>query len=261
MQEDLIRFLLIDRFATNDPLFPGWSSLRHATGSNRTVTFVGRRLAHVLCFVCFLALAGCGGVVVRPSAEAAGPNLSINTISVSFGSVALNGSATQPIVFTSTGKLPVKIDALTLSGSGFSISGMSFPVTLNPGQTATLYVQFAPPVVGAATGQLMVSSNSLPDPVLQVALSAAGKAQTGNYLVSLTWAAPSGSSNAIAGYQVYRSTADNAQYQLLNPSIDAQTIFTDSDVLSGTTYQYYVTTVDMAGAQSVPSNIAQVTVP
>ena len=202
---------------------------------------------------------GCAAfkAMASQSGGTSGPVLTINAQSVSFGSVAVNGSAAQSIVFTSSGSTPVKVNALTVSGSGFTISGMSSPVTLNPGQTATLIVEFLPAIVGPTTGQLTVTSDSSTNPTLNVPLSGTGQAHQFN----LTWDAPQGSSLPIVGYKIYRSTSGNAQYQLLNPSVIAQTSFTDSSVQSGMTYQYYVTAVDSSGAQSSPSNIAEVEIP
>jgi fibronectin type 3 domain-containing protein len=106
---------------------------------------------------------------------------------------------------------------------------------------------------------LTITSDSSTNPTLHVPLSGTGHAQA--YQFSLTWDAPQGSSHPIVGYKIYRSTSGNAQYQLLNPSVIAQTNFTDSAVQSGMTYQYYVTAVDSSGAQSSPSNITEVTIP
>jgi hypothetical protein len=195
------------------------------------------------------------------SGGTSGPVLTIDAQSVSFGSVAVNGSAAQSIVFTSSGSTPVKVNALTVSGSGFTISGMSSPVTLNPGQTATLIVEFIPAIVGPTTGQLTVTSDSSTNPTLNVPLSGTGQAQGQAHQSNLTWDAPQGSSHPIVGYKIYRSTSGNAQYQLLNPSVIAQTNFTDSSVQSGMTYQYYVVAVDSSGAQSSPSNTAEVAIP
>ena len=52
------------------------------------------------------------------------------------------------------------ISADTVSGTGFTVSGATFPLTLNPNQTATLTVQFDPTAAGAASGSLTLTSNS-----------------------------------------------------------------------------------------------------
>ena len=86
--------------------------------------------------------------------------LSVSRTSVSFQDVVVNASATQSIMLTSTGTAPVTINGAALTGTGFSMSGSTFPLTLNPSQTATLSVQFRPTASGVATGQITVSSNA-----------------------------------------------------------------------------------------------------
>lgn len=228
--------------------------------STAAARFSVRQLTRALFLVCCLVLAGCGGIVAPKNANA---SLSINSQNISFGDVILNSSSTQSIILTCAGTAPVTIIGSKLSGEGFTISGLVVPDTLSPGQSSTLTVQFLPATVGTVTGQLTLTTNSLTDPTVQIALTGAGTNQAQNqaYQVNLTWGAPSGSSDPIVGYEIYRSASGNTQYQLLNPSVDAQTSFIDSSVQSGSTYQYYVTTVDSSGAQSVPSNLAEVTIP
>ena len=61
-------------------------------------------------------------------------------------------------------------------GTGFTTSGATFPVTLNPGQSATLNVQFDPTATGAATGELTIQSNSSTNSTAVVNLSGTGTA-------------------------------------------------------------------------------------
>ena len=86
--------------------------------------------------------------------------LQINTANLAFGSVPLNTTATQSLTLASTGSKPLTVNAVTLTGAGFTVSGATFPITLNPGQKIPLTVQFDPAVAGAATGQLTITSNS-----------------------------------------------------------------------------------------------------
>ena len=76
---------------------------------------------------------------------AAVPTLSVNATSVAFGSVLLNTAAPpQSVTLTSTGTVPVTISGATLTGTGFTVSGMTFPAMLDPGQAATLNVGSIP---------------------------------------------------------------------------------------------------------------------
>jgi hypothetical protein len=183
--------------------------------------------------------------------------LSANASSISFGNVSLQSFATQSITLTSSGTVPVTINSASVSGTGYTISGLTFPVTLNAGQTATLNVQFDPTMAGAATGQITISSNSAGNGTIAINLSGTGF----SYAVALTWQAPTTSSDPVAGYNVYRAQQGSSTYQLLNPSITTQTTFTDSTVQAGLSYDYYVASVDSNGFLSVPSNEISVSIP
>jgi hypothetical protein len=79
--------------------------------------------------------------------------------------------------------------------------------------------------------------------------------------VSLTWNPPTSSPVAVAGYNVYRSSGSSSAYSAVNPSVVTQASYTDSNVTSGTTYSYYVESVDGSGNPSAPSNTVSVTIP
>jgi hypothetical protein len=186
------------------------------------------------------------------------PTLTIGATSLAFGDVALNTPATQAVTLTSTGSVSVTISGIALTGTGYTVSGATFPLTLSAGQAATLTVKFDPTVAGAATGQLTITSNSSTNGTAVIALSGTGGSTASG--VQLSWYAPS-TSDSIAGYNVYRSPSGSSTYQLLNSSCESSTTYTDNTVQSGQTYDYVVETVDVAGVESVPSNMIGVAVP
>ncbi len=185
------------------------------------------------------------------------PTLSTTPASVAFGNVPLDTPSTQPVTLTSTGTAPVIINSAALSGTGFTMSGATFPVTLNPGLAIALDVQFDPLTAGPLMGQLTVQSNSSTNGTVVIGLTGTGEP----HQVTLTWDAPSSSPIPVAGYNVYRSTGAGAAYQLLNSSVDAKTTFVDSAVQPGLTYNYIVESVDTAGMESLPSNQATASIP
>ena len=145
------------------------------------------------------------------------------------------------------------------------MSGVSFPLTLNQGQTATLTVSFDPSTTTQVTGAIILTSNSSTNPSAVISLSGpGGTVGAGSFQVNLTWDAPTDSSApAVVGYYIFRAIAGSTMYQQLNPTgeSETQTAYTDTTVASGTTYDYYVESVDSNGVESVPSSIASVTVP
>ena len=100
--------------------------------------------------------------------------LGLSASSLSFGNVAVNSATTQTVTLTSTGAAPLTISADAISGAGFTVSGATFPLTLNQNQTATLTVQFDPTVAGAASGALTLTSNSSTGTTTTVSLSGTG---------------------------------------------------------------------------------------
>jgi hypothetical protein len=205
--------------------------------------------------------ANAGGVSQSFSLQlnAGSPVLSAIAASVAFGDVTLNTPATQSITLSSSGSLPVTVSSANLTGAGFSVSGAAFPVTLNPGATLTLNLEFDPASAGAATGQLTIASNSSTGSTSIVGLSGTGESPS--YQVNLSWTAPQSSGDPIAGYNVYRAPSGGSIYQLLNSSVEDGTTYVDSAVTNGTTYDYYVESVDESGASSVPSTMLGVPIP
>jgi Abnormal spindle-like microcephaly-assoc'd, ASPM-SPD-2-Hydin len=189
------------------------------------------------------------------------PQLGVSTTNLNFGSVTVNSAVTQSLTLTSTGNLPVAVNSVSVAGASFTTVGGSFPVTLTPNQSMTLQVQFEPTAAGPTTGQLTISSNSTTGSVAVVSLTGTGTTDTTvAHQVDLSWNAPDGSSDPVAGYNIYRSTGSGSA-QLMNASIDPQTAYVDSAVVSGFTYNYTVTSVDNNGVESVPSNQVSVTIP
>jgi hypothetical protein len=59
------------------------------------------------------------------------PKLMVMPAGLSFGEVATQTAAVEPVTLSSSGQAPVIIQSGSLSGSGFSLTGATFPVTLN----------------------------------------------------------------------------------------------------------------------------------
>jgi hypothetical protein len=91
--------------------------------------------------------------------------------------MSIGSNASQKIILSNTSTTAVQITSITAAGSGFSVSGVTPPMTLDPSGTATLSVKFAPAATGAATGSITVVSNASGSP-LTIALTGTG-AQAG----------------------------------------------------------------------------------
>jgi hypothetical protein len=194
------------------------------------------------------------------------PTLNVNKTSLAFGDVPVNSAATQSVTVASIGSVAITVSAATLTGTGFTISGITFPVTLAPGQTATLNLQFDPSVPGTATGQLTMTCDSVTNSTTVIALSGTGTATTNTggattYQVDLNWSAPDSSIDPVVGYNIYRSSGSGSAYDRLNSSDVTNTDYVDSTVQNGQTYDYIVKSVDPSGVESLPSAMVSLAVP
>ena len=185
------------------------------------------------------------------------PVLSLSSTTLNFGNVVIGSPGTQSLTLTSSGTGAVTVSAFTLTGVGFTVSGATLPVTLNPGVAITVHVQFNPTIAGAATGKLTLATNSSTGSSLSIALNATGS--TAVHKVTLTWAAPGTSPAPVTSYNVYRASGSTTSFQLLHGA--SLTNYVDQSVQSGTNYSYYVKSVDAGGNESSPSNQVAVTVP
>jgi len=180
--------------------------------------------------------------------------LTANASSIPFGSVLINSPAEQSITLTSSGTSPVTISSIAITGGGFADSGVTAPMTLNPGQTAILNVQFTPTAAGSFSGQITIASNASGGNIA-IALSGTGY----GHKVQLNWNAAS--SGGVVGYNVYRTVSGSTGYQRVNSAAVSAATFMDGNVQSGSSYVYYVTSLDGAGLESVPSNTTAVMIP
>jgi fibronectin type 3 domain-containing protein len=145
---------------------------------------------------------------------------------------------------------------MSATGAGYSIVNGGSAVTLSPNQSASVSVQFAPTVAGAANGAVSILSNATGSN--GVTLSGTGVAPQVNHSVALNWGA---SSSSIAGYNIYRSLVSGSSYAKVNSSLVGGVSFTDSNVQAGQTYYYVATSVDASGNESVYSNEVPAIVP
>src|SRR5579863_164446 len=99
--------------------------------------------------------------------------LSTSPSSFSFGTVVVGSSATQTETLQNTGGASLTISQATVTGAGFSVTGLSLPLTLAPGQDTTFGVKYAPTAAGAVTGLVSLSFSGSSN-TADIALSGTG---------------------------------------------------------------------------------------
>ena len=114
-------------------------------------------------------------VVVGINATATSSTLAATPSSFSFGNVVVGSDTTQTIRLQNIGTSQVTISAITPSVSNIAISGVTLPVKLASGTSATLTAAYKPTVAGSLTGKITVTSNAVGSPTI-VDLSATAAA-------------------------------------------------------------------------------------
>jgi len=188
---------------------------------------------------------------------AASPStLVANVSSLNFGNTGLASSAQQTVTLTNTGSSNVTISGVSVSGAGFTAGGGVSGLIVSPGQSTAVHATFSPFTTGSYAGSLTVTSNAKNSP-LSIALSGTGVAAS-THSVALSWNA---SSSNVAGYNVYVSSSSAGPYSLLNSSPVPSTSYVDTNVLSGDTYYFRITSVSSSYQESAPSGTVQATIP
>jgi hypothetical protein len=194
--------------------------------------------------------------VALAGTEIAQGQLSISPASLSFGNVVVGANNSLNATVAASGS------SVTISGAGsnsneFTLSGISLPITLNDGQSASFTVTFQPSQTGTASGTLSFASDAANSPTTQ-ALTGDGKAQA-QHSAALSWNASTGPD--VAGYNVYRGTVSGGPYSQINSSLQSGTSYTDDTVAAGETFYYVTTAVDSSGLESDYSNQAEAVIP
>jgi hypothetical protein len=99
--------------------------------------------------------------------------LSTTPTSLSFGSLATGSTAAQRVTISNTGNSTVSISQISASGAGYSASGITLPLSLAAGQSASLSVNFAPTSAGSVSGSVTVVSTATNSPSV-ISLSGTG---------------------------------------------------------------------------------------
>jgi hypothetical protein len=243
-------------------------TLAAGTSVSYTVTFTPSAAASFPGSVSFVSnaanspatqnLVGSGTQAPAPAPTPAPPaQLAVAPSLLAFGNVAVNGSASKTGTLTA-GSSNVTVNSAAWSGSGYSVSGITFPVTVAAGKSVTYTVTFSPLVAGSSPGSISFVSSASNSPTNQSFTGTGTQVVMTQHTVSLTWTA---SASQVTGYNIYRGTQSGGPYSRLNPASQQDANYTDSTVLAGTTYFYVTTAVDAGGAESSNSNEATAVVP
>jgi hypothetical protein len=105
--------------------------------------------------------------------------------SAAFGSVVVGNSNSQTITVSNGGNVSLTISQAALAGAGFSTSGMTAPMTIAAGKSATFNAIFTPSSAGTVSGSVTLVSNA-PSSPLTIALGGTGVAASSLLAVNPT---------------------------------------------------------------------------
>jgi hypothetical protein len=172
-------------------------------------------------------------VSMAVSGTGVGPGaLGANPTSLDFGTVQVGSNQRLSETVTNTGGSTLMISKVGISGTAFALSGISTPVTLAAGQSATFTVTFAPSSAGSASGNVAVTSNGS-NPTLSISLAGTGTIAAGQLtatpatlavgsVVVGTSGTASGSLNAsLANVTVTAASTNNSRFTISGLSLPA----------------------------------------
>jgi hypothetical protein len=180
--------------------------------------------------------------------------LAVSPTSQDFGCVTVGANSSQPGRL-SANLANVTVTSANLNNSEFSLSGISFPVTIAPGQSAPFTLTFTPQTTGTGNAGLSFNSNASNNATETLTGTGVTPLQ---HSASLSW---TDGSSGITGYNVYRGAVSGGPYSKINSALEPSAAYSDNSVLAGQTYYYVATAVDGSGVESSPSNEAQAVIP
>lgn len=171
-------------------------------------------------------------------------SLTASPASFSFGSVQVSTSKSLAASVTNTGGESVTISSSSITGTGFTVSGLSLPMTLSGGQSASFTILFDPAAAGSTSGALTITSNAS-NSSLSIPLSGTGITQGG--------LSPSPSSISLGNVTV--GTSSSQSETLTNSGGTSVTISAASVSVTGFTLSGLSLPVTLAAGQSASFNV------
>lgn len=203
-----------------------------------------------------LLITGCA-VTKMSSTQTPTPSagqLTVNPATMDFGAISLGATKSQSGTLTA-GSTAITVSSASWNGTGYSLAGITFPLTVAAGQSVPFTVTFTPQASGNAPGTVSFLSNASNSPSVEHWTGSG--LQSGQHQVALTW---NPNSSSVQGYYVYRGGQTGGPYTRIS-ALQPGTGFNDATVSSGQTYYYVVTALGTNSLESGYSNEAVANIP
>lgn len=102
------------------------------------------------------------------------PMLNLPVTDLQFALTEIGQTRTNILNVINDGSAPLEIDTITSSNAAFSIDGLTFPLTIDAGNSVALAVDFTPAAFGVASGILTLQTNDPLQPTAIVSLNGKG---------------------------------------------------------------------------------------
>lgn len=194
--------------------------------------------ALILLFCAIFCVSGCVGVTGAPKtlssqqSPSGAAGISVAPSAITFGSVPLGSTASQSVTISNTSTSSVTITQASATATGVTVSGVSLPITIAPGNRATLNVVFAPKTAGALSGgvAIMSSVSTTPDMVTVSGTGMAASAVLTSSTSSLNFGAVAIGKSSILGVTLTNAGNSNVTISKVTAS---GTGYTASGVSAG----------------------------
>jgi hypothetical protein len=163
------------------------TTLTAGSNTSFTVQFAPTAVGNVSGSISIANSGPTSALTVAVTGAGAQAQISANPQSVNFGNVADGSTNSQPIQISNPGNAALTISQVTITGgsNGFNISGMSMPLTIQPGKSASFSASFGPSTLGALSGSISLASNAA-NSVFTINLSGTGAVPTRTLVASTT---------------------------------------------------------------------------
>lgn len=159
-------------------------ALNASQSATFTVTFAPQSTGNASGKVTVTSDAPNSTISIALSGTGAAPGtISADSTTLSFGTVQTSTTLKLSDTLTNTGGSSLTISQVRISGTGFTLSGITTPLTLVAGQSTTFGVTFAPVTATNASGAVTITSDGS-NASLAIGLAGTGAAAAGQLSVS-----------------------------------------------------------------------------
>jgi hypothetical protein len=146
-------------FSTTSELTGGATTQR-----NNALGSIVRGAFAAVTFAAILINAGCVGTTGKGAVGGGGSKgtvaITVAPAALDFGNSAVGATVTESVSVTNDGTASLSISKIAVTGTGYTVGGLTAPMTIAAGQSATLKVSFKANSSGATTGVVTITSNA-----------------------------------------------------------------------------------------------------